>query len=62
MSVAETNLFFLNYSFIVVLQPGYEFHPAWTFLSELLILNIDVNPFSLSTFPLLFGLNQNVVT
>lgn len=63
MPVAEINLFFiLNYSFIVFLQPGYDFHTAWAFLSELLILNIDVKPLSLSTSPLLFGLNQNVVT
>lgn len=62
MPVAEINLFFLNYSFIVFLQPGYDFHTAWAFLGEFLILNIDVNPLSLSTFPLLFGLNQNVVT
>lgn len=62
MPVAEIIIFFFNYSFIVFLQPGYDFHTAWAFLSELLILNIDVNPFSLSTFPLLFGLNQNVVT
>lgn len=62
MSVAESNLFFLNYTFIVVLQPGYDFQPAWTFLSELLILNIDVNPFLLPTFPLSFGLNENVLT